>query len=161
LLSLSLVIAGCSNKTTSEGEKEPTGETKDSPKAEDVGYPETLTYWTALDPNVAATSASLNDVGVYQGIEEITGTKVDFKHPAGEGDRVTEQFNLMVASGNLPDVIEYNWLTVPKGPDNAIKNGTIIRLNELIEQYAPNFSKYLDENPDVKKMITTVKLRRY
>ena len=155
LFSLSLVIAGCSNKTTSEGEKEPTGETKDSPKAEDVGYPETLTYWTALDPNVAATSASLNDVGVYQGIEEITGTKVDFKHPAGEGDRVTEQFNLMVASGNLPDVIEYNWLTVPKGPDNAIKNGTIIRLNELIEQYAPNFSKYLDENPDVKKMITT------
>lgn len=108
-----------------------------------------------MDANVAATSSSLNEVGVYQEIEKITGTSVSFQHPSGEGNQVLEQFNLMVASGNLPDVIEYNWLTVPRGPDSAIKAGTILRLNELIEQYAPNFSAYLDENPDIKKMITT------
>jgi len=156
LMILSLIIAGCSNNTQTTEE---TGEGKsvasDSPKPEDVGYPGELSYWVSLDANVAATSKTLNDVGVYKELEKITGTKVEFKHPAGEGDQVTEQFNLMVASGNLPDIIEYNWLTVPKGPDNAINSGTIIRLNELIDQYAPNFSKYLNDNPEVKKMLTT------
>ncbi|KKI89477.1 ABC transporter substrate-binding protein [Bacillus sp. SA1-12] len=147
-----LGIAGCSNKQTV---KPAETNTKEGPNPEDVGYPEKLTYWVELNPNVSVTSKSLNDVGVYQEIEKATGTKVEFKHPSGEGDQVTEQFNLMIASGNLPDVIEYSWLTVPKGPDNAIKNGTIIRLNELIEKYAPNFSKYLDEHPDIKKMIMT------
>lgn len=61
----------------------------------------------------------------------------------------------MVASGKLTDVIEYNWRTVPKGPDQAIEAGTIIRLNELIENYAPNVNRYLNENPEIKKMVTT------
>src|SRR5699024_155817 len=38
---------------------------------------------------------------------------------------------------------------------DAIETGTIIRLNELIEDHAPNFHQYLEENPEIKKMITT------
>ncbi|MDQ0224460.1 extracellular solute-binding protein [Metabacillus niabensis] len=153
LLLFLLLVVGCSGKeTASEGEKDKEIELKDP---EDVGYPDEITYWTELVPNVAATSKSLNDVAAYQELEKITGTKVEFKHPSGEGSDITEQFNLMVASGKLPDVIEYNWRTVPNGPDQAIEAGTIIRLNELIEHYAPNLTKYLNENPEVKKMVTT------
>ncbi|MFS0882868.1 extracellular solute-binding protein [Metabacillus niabensis] len=153
LLLVLLLVVGCSgNKTASEGEKGEEIELKDP---EDVGYPDKISYWTELVPNVAATSKSLNDVAAYQELEKITGTKVEFKHPSGEGSDITEQFNLMVASGKLPDVIEYNWRTVPNGPDQAIEAGTIIRLNELIERYAPNLTKYLNENPEVKKMVTT------
>lgn len=153
LLLFLLLVVGCSGKeTASEGEKDKEIELKDP---EDVGYPDEITYWTELVPNVAATSKSLNDVAAYQELEKITGTKVEFKHPSGEGSDITEQFNLMVASGKLPDVIEYNWRTVPNGPDQAIEAGTIIRLNELIEHYAPNLNKYLNENPEVKKMVTT------
>ncbi|WP_235991676.1 extracellular solute-binding protein [Metabacillus schmidteae] len=154
LLLFLLLVVGCSgNETSSEGnEKGKEIELKDP---EDVEYPDEISYWTELVPNVAATSKSLNDVAAYQELEQITGTKVEFKHPSGEGSDITEQFNLMVASGKLPDVIEYNWRTVPNGPDQAIQAGTIIRLNELIEQYAPNLNKYLNENPEVKKMVTT------
>ncbi|WP_121609112.1 extracellular solute-binding protein [Mesobacillus foraminis] len=157
-LSLMLLFStiGCSanetsNKTKEQGERK----TAEMKSPEEVGYPDQITYWTELVPNVAATSQSLNDVRAYEKLEEITGTKVEFKHPSGEGSDITEQFNLMVASGKLPEVIEYNWRTVPKGPDKAIEAGTIIRLNELIENYAPNLNRYLNENPEVKKMVTT------
>lgn len=162
-LAVSLVMIGCSDdaQTTEQtGEEDGTEKqadngdnTSDQADPSDVSYPDELTYWGLLDPNVAATSADFNEVGAYQQIEEITGTEVEFLHPSGD---VNEQFNLMLSNpSDLPDVIEYGWLNVPRGPDNAIADGTILRLNELIEDYAPNFSNYLDENPEVKKMITT------
>ncbi|MEH7495233.1 extracellular solute-binding protein [Neobacillus niacini] len=156
LLMFLLLVVGCSGqKTSNEGSKQGKGGEVELKDPDEVGYPDEITYWTELVPNVAATSKSLKDVGVYQELEKITGTKVNFKHPSGEGTDITEQFNLMVASGKLPDVIEYTWRTVPKGPDAAIDAGTIIRLNELIENYAPNLNRYLNENPEVKKMVTT------
>jgi putative aldouronate transport system substrate-binding protein len=156
LLMFLLLVVGCSGNEASNDVKENgDGEKTEMKNPEEVSYPEKLTYWGELHPNAAQTAQTLNDVRAYQAVEEITGTKVEFKHPSGEGTDITEQFNLMLASGKLPDVIEYNWRTVPKGPDNAIKDGTIIRLNELIENYAPNLNKYLNDNPEVKKMVTT------
>ncbi|WP_088104860.1 extracellular solute-binding protein [Halalkalibacter urbisdiaboli] len=154
LLSLLLFIfvVGCSNnEEANQSEEVPEATTN----PEDVGYPDEITYWTELHPSVANSLEDLNGVGVYQELEKATGTKVSFQHPSGEGTQITEQFNLLIASGNLPDVIEYNWHAVQRGPDNAIDSGTIIRLNELIEAHAPNLSKYLEENPEVKKSITT------
>ncbi|QGH36153.1 extracellular solute-binding protein [Gracilibacillus salitolerans] len=156
LMLLLLLVVGCSsNETSNEKEEQADGEDIDLKDPEEVEYPDEITYWTELNPSVAQTSQSLNDVGVYQELEKITGTKVEFKHPSGEGTDITEQFNLMIASGKLPDVIEYNWRTVPNGPDKAIEAGNIIRLNELIENNAPNLNRYLNENPEVKKMVTT------
>src|SRR5690606_27116471 len=69
----------------------------------------------------------------------------------------TDQFSLMFSSGDLPDIVETGWLGthVPGGPDNAIKDGRILRLNELIEEHAPNLTRVLDENPEWRKMITS------
>ncbi len=155
LLIFVLLVAGCSNKEAAKETSEQEQGQEELKDPEEVGYPDEITYWGELIPNVAATSKSLNEVAAYQQLEKITGTKVEFKHPSGEGDDITEQFNLMTASGNLPDVIEYDWRNVPKGPDNAIEAGTIIRLNELIENYAPNLNRYLIDNPEIKKMVTT------
>lgn len=126
-----------------------TGE--EAPK--EVGYPGSLTYWVAMNGNPAAIMKSYNGIAAYQETEKITGTKVEFQHPPAGQE--TDAFNLMISSGELPDVIEYNWATVPKGPDKAIEDGTIIRLNELIEQYAPNLTKVLEGNPEFRKLITT------
>lgn len=156
LLMFLLLTVGCSSDDAStETSEQGEGQETEQKDPSEVGYPGQLTYWTEINGNASQTAETLNDVRAYQAIEDVTGTKVEFKHPSGEGTDITEQFNLMLASGKLPDVIEYNWRTVPKGPDNAIKDGTIIRLNELIENYAPNLNKYLNDNPEVKKMVTT------
>ena len=72
-----------------------------------------LTYWTDMDARTRATRASHNEVPAYQEAEKLTGIKVKFIHPAANA--VAEQFNLMMASGDLPDMIQYGWLTIPGG----------------------------------------------
>ncbi len=62
-----------------------------------------------------------------------------------------QSFNLMVASGKMTDIVEtYD----PVGFSKLGTEGAFVPLNEYFETHAPNFSKFLDENPDVRKRIT-------
>ncbi|WP_261800143.1 extracellular solute-binding protein [Paenibacillus sp. PAMC21692] len=159
VLAAAVMLAGCSGGNNGEGNNTGATNKPDSTKAPEeaaaVEYPEGLSYWIHMNPNATATMATLGDSKIYQQLEKVTGTKVTWTHPSGEGAQIEEQFNLMLASKKLPDVIERNWLTVSRGPDDAIKSGTIVRLNELIEEHAPNLTAYLNEHPEIKKMIMT------
>ncbi|MFD2117705.1 extracellular solute-binding protein [Paenibacillus yanchengensis] len=165
LLIFTLIIAGCSGGGTNGGStNKPNGtnesnkgnndpQVSDDPVTEDVSYPDKVTYWVALGANAAATMKDYGEIKAYKKLEEVTGTTVEFQHPPTGQER--DQFNLMIASGKLPDAIEYNWSGAPKGVDSLIKENRIIRLNELIEEHAPNLKKLLDDNPEFKKLVTT------
>jgi putative aldouronate transport system substrate-binding protein len=84
---------------------------------------------------------------------ERTGVTIEFLHPPAGGN--VEQFNLIIASGEMPDIMESNWLGFPGGPDKAISDGVIIKLNEVFTKYSPSISAYLKANPDIDKMIRT------
>ncbi|WP_168120072.1 ABC transporter substrate-binding protein [Paenibacillus sp. HB172176] len=113
-----------------------------------------LKYWTGLPAEVATVAKSYNDITMYKVRNEESNVKVEFEHPASGSE--DEQFNLMMASQALPDVIEYDFLNkYPGGPDKAIEDEVIIPLNDLIDEYAPNLKKYLDEHPDLAKEIKT------
>lgn len=163
VLSISL-LAACSGNSTNETANadintnncsELENSQSNSESGNEVSYPKSFTYWVGLNANVAATISNLSEVGVYRELEKMTGTKVEFKHPSTDPQQAQEQFNLMIASRNLTDVIETNWLQVSGGTENAINDGVIIRLNELIDQYAPNFKAYLQQHPETEKMIKT------
>ncbi|WP_425453996.1 extracellular solute-binding protein [Paenibacillus flagellatus] len=113
-----------------------------------------LTYWVQAVSQVTATMKSYNEIEAYKELERVTGVKVDFQHPP-QGQQATEQFNLMMTSDKLPDVIEYSWTGYPGGPEKAIKDGKIVKLNDLIDKYAPNFKKVLADHPDWKKEMMT------
>ncbi|MEF2245987.1 MULTISPECIES: extracellular solute-binding protein [unclassified Paenibacillus] len=158
-LLMAAIAAGCSgggkpaaSPEASSSSVPSNAQQTDTPKAE-VEYPKSVTYWVSLNGNAAATMKSFNEIAAYKELEKITGTKVEFQHPPTGQER--DQFNLMIASGKLPDVIEFNWNTIAKGPDSLIKENRIIRLNELIEEHAPNLTKILNDNPDFKKLVTT------
>ena len=86
---------------------------------------------------------------VFQEMEKKTGVKVDWVHPpAGQGK---EQFNLMIASNDLPDVIVYDWFSAPGGMKKYVDDGVIIDLTPSISKKAPNFTKLMNENPEAKK----------
>ncbi len=112
-----------------------------------------LVYWAPMAAQAAATMKSYNEIETYKELEQITGVKVDFQHPP-QGQEA-EQFSLMISADKLPDVIEYTWNLYPGGPEKALKDGKIIDLKDLIEEYAPNFKKILDENPESKKQLMT------
>ncbi|WNQ09057.1 extracellular solute-binding protein [Paenibacillus aurantius] len=148
---VAVAAAGCSSKKEGTGTAASPSPTAGTPA--EVSYPASISYWVSLNPNAAATMKSYNEIAAYKELEKKTGTKVDFQHPPAGQEK--DQFNLMIASSKLPDVIEYDWSGAPKGADSLVKEKRIIRLNELIEKYAPNLTKVLKDNPEFRKMITT------
>ncbi|MEC0226273.1 type 2 periplasmic-binding domain-containing protein [Paenibacillus alba] len=148
---MATVMAGCSSEKPQEGATAAPSGTSAS------AYPKAFSYWAELDGDSAISMKNFNENAAYKEMEKITGTKVDFKHPTGGSTQIQEQFNLMVASRNLPDAVQTNWFNVARGPQSAIEDGTIIRLNDLIDKHAPNFKKYLSEHPDIASMIKTDK----
>lgn len=102
-----------------------------------------FTYWSSLDGNVAHTQQSLGDLLMYQEMAKRTGTEVEFIHPA-QGSTGTEAFQILMSSGDYPDMIQYGWKSYVGGPDQAINDGVIIALNDYLKDYAPNYYNYME-----------------
>lgn len=112
----------------------------------------TLTYWCNLTSTASGQVTNLGDTPMMKKAQELTGITVKFEHPP-QGQAI-EKFNLLIASGEYPDVIQYRWTTYPGGPQKAINDKVIVDLNE-IKDSAPNLFKYFSENQDIQKMATT------
>lgn len=93
-----------------------------------------------------------NDNIVYQELEKETGVHINWVHPPE--NQMQEKFTLMIGSGDYTDLIQDD-NSYPGGPDKAIQDKVYLRLNELIDEHAPNFKKILDTYPEIKKEITT------
>ena len=112
-----------------------------------------LTWWMGLNNNVSANFTTMEETEFAKALTEHTGIEIDYIHPAaGQTD---ETFNLMVAEGEFPDLLEYAFTKYSGGPVKAIEDGIIIGLNDVIDQYCPNLKAYLKENPDIDKSIMT------
>lgn len=69
-----------------------------------------------------------------------------------ENSGKTEALNLMLASGNIPDIVGSSRLkdfVNQYGPE-----GAFLPLNELIEEHAPNLKAFLDERPEIASAIS-------
>lgn len=144
-LAAALTMTGCDGSGSSSQQQSSGGS--------DEGETVTLSYWTPINSKSLASVTSYSELLCYQELEKKTGIHLDFQHPAVGQEK--EQFNLLMVSGELPDLIEYNWLNnYPGGFTKAAEDGIIQRLNEAIEQYAPNLQKFIDENPDIAKQFT-------
>ncbi|MBD5095051.1 MAG: extracellular solute-binding protein [Subdoligranulum sp.] len=149
------MLAGCSS-SSSTGTSTPAdpatpadSNTSGSEPAE-FTYPMSgreLTYWTALNENVASTYTELGETPFGQGLQERTGVNITFLHPPTGGS--DEQFSLIIADGDYPDLMEYHWQSYSGGPEKAIADGVIIELTDIIDQYCPNLKAYLESRPDV------------
>lgn len=94
---------------------------------------------------------SHNEVEGLKEIQKRTGIQVDFLEASGN---VNEQYTMMIASGDYPDILHWKVNSYPGGVSQLLKSGVIINLNELIDNNAPNFKKILEDNPDIRKELT-------
>lgn len=164
LLMVVVMAAGCgksaSDDETGSNGSSGSGETASLSGSGDSGeftYPmntdETLVYWGTLNNNVSANFTNLGETPFGQALMAQTGVNVEFQHPPTGQDQ--EQFSLILADGSLPDLMEYSWMSYPGGPEKAINDGNIIPLNDVFEKYCPNLMAYLEEHPEIDKMIKT------
>lgn len=145
-----LSVAGCKSGNDKQIEIETS-----LPKGE-VSYPikeaegKKLTFWKTLTAGVAAIAESENDLQFSKWLKEDTGIEVEFIHPPAGQD--SEKFNLMLASGELPDIVQYNLSNTSEGAEQLIEKRYFAELsNEFLNDYAPNFAKKLSEDPELAK----------
>lgn len=154
---VSVLLAACSGGGSGSGTAPGGSDGAQTPNPAGNGTgsqdPISLSYWVGISASQARSIQTFNDILFYQELEKQTGVRINFEHPAVGSEN--EQFNLMIASGSLPDMIEYNFTSYPGGPEKALADNVIIELNDIIEQHAPNLKKFLDENPDLKKQVIT------
>lgn len=114
-----------------------------------VKEPITLNMFVKRRP---AAAEDWNDVLVFNKYEELSNIEVKWEMTPQDG--LEEKRNLLLSSGGkLPDALHSAEI-----PNIDIlkygEQGTFIRLNDLIEEHAPNLTKLFAENPEIKKGLT-------
>ncbi len=129
------------------------------PQLEEVALPlfdETRTYtmWTMLPFFMnGLVSDMATDINNMKLLQENCNVKLEV---TAVGDSVvSEQFNLMVSSGDYTDIISDGVSHYSKGYDAAITDDIIIDLYDLAKEYAPNYLYYLDTDPALRAALIT------
>lgn len=104
-----------------------------------------LKWWCTN--SASAYVSNLGEVESYKKLQDKFNMDIEFIHPVA--DRATEQFTVMIASGEYADIIDFNWLSYPGGPSKAAEDGIIVYLDDYIKKYAPNLTKVIDRKPAV------------
>lgn len=99
----------------------------------------------------ATTADDWNNVLLLDEYEKMTNIDITWNQVPADG--LEEKRNLALASGDLPDA--FYAANIPVSDIQKYgSQGTFIPLNDLIEEYAPNIAKVLNENPEIKKGLT-------
>ena len=116
------------------------------------GMPEELTIFCGMNGWLAKAGVDMHASEAYNEMERVTGTKINWINPTSAA--VNEQFNLMIVSGDLPDIIAYGWMNVTGGIQKYVDDGIIIDMTPHIENGdMPSVSKLFEEYPVVEKQI--------
>ena len=176
LLSLALVLSlgacGGNGGRSTSSEASPSSTTEESGAAADSGdesqaetaetgefqlpivdEPTTLSYFVADDSNAAIMTTDWNDNEFYQEMERRTGVHLEFEM-VSSADYQTN-FNLMIASGNLADMIYVGASYYAEGVDAAIDDGYFLDLTDLVDEYMPNYEKVRTSDVQYELLSTT------
>ncbi|KAB8136771.1 extracellular solute-binding protein [Gracilibacillus oryzae] len=152
LLVLLFVLTACNNSSAQEPEENESG-TESLENVNTEGFPIVkepidLTFFTGkYEGNLDDYEETL----VFKTYAEKSGINVNFDEvPFGT---LTEKRNLALASGDYPDVL-YSARIPSADLYNYGKQGVFIPLNDLIEEYAPNFQAVMEKHPDIRKGLT-------
>ena len=151
-LMLSL-LAGCKNDEKLNGQQSSLTESTVQENFNTEGYPIVNEKITLKLMGVKAPiQGPWDQLLVFTEMEKITNVHFEFDTPSA--DSYNEKKNLAFASGDLPDVFFGGNLTVS---DEIMYGGQgiLIPLEKLVDTYAPNIKKLMDQNPEIKKSIIT------
>lgn len=107
-----------------------------------------ITIWQQADD--ITYYSDYNDNPIVTAMEKKFGVDFQFQIPAMGSE--SDNFNLMLGTGDYTDVI-----TLAYSSDTSktlYEDGVIIDLAPYLEEYMPNYWKYLQDNPTAKAAIT-------
>ena len=114
--------------------------------------PVRLSYYEGLGRAGTGGHVSLATHPGWIELQRRMNVEIDFRSPPMGNE--TETFNLMMASRDFPDIITHNWGSVPGGPGGYIRDDVIIRLNDVIDRWAPDTRRAFERYPVAKREAT-------
>lgn len=111
----------------------------------------TLTMWAQFDLNAGKVMSDYNGSRTFEELEKRTNVHIEFIAPA-QGQQ-QEQFNLMLASREYPDMVMGGVQWYQGGGDKSIEDGVFMDLTDLVDKYAPNYTAVLEANPEAMKEV--------
>lgn len=158
IMVFSFNACGSSNKssngnkdTITEGAEQPT--TEGGETAKDVSFP--LKESVKLSVFMAQNSdvSDINENAVFKELEK--ATNIDFELTLVPGQDAAEKLNLLMYSGEYPDVIMGTGFTAQDLEKYGVKEQILTPINDLIDQYCPNIKQRLEENPNWRENMTS------
>ncbi len=92
-----------------------------------------------------------NDILIWNHYRDLTNVNVEWN--SINPDALEEKRNLALGSGELPDAFFLSQLTNADLQKYG-GQGTFLPLNDLIEEYAPNLTALMENDPSIRKAIT-------
>lgn len=160
------LLGGCGGNTTNSNSNSNTSPSSENAGSSvdnsggniaftDVALPlceekETLTIWARNDAAMLdACGGDPNNAPFFKELEERTNVHIEWIIPAVGTEQ--EQFNLLMSSDKLPDIMYTNprqQISYPDGLDAAVDDGYFLDLTELLPQYAPNYLAAVAESSE-------------
>jgi putative aldouronate transport system substrate-binding protein len=137
------MLAGCS------GEKETAGNSSTQPSASSavtLDKPVTVRFMVQNDPGAPMN----NDMPWVKEFTKHTGVQFDWIAGPENADQYKEKFNLTIASGDVPDLMESPGDMLNKGGEA----GTFLSIDKYLDKM-PNLKKLLDSNPAYARALKT------
>lgn len=123
--------------------------TVESYKGEDTGI--TLKIWNRVEVP-ATTLKYIKDYSENTAYAERAarlGYNVEWIHPTGGSEQA--EFTLMIAGGNIPDIVMAVDYYYPGGAAAAIADGLFLDVTDMLEEKCPNLWSLFESNPDFKR----------
>ena len=90
-----------------------------------------------------------NDLYGIQKMEELTNVHVNWQ--VVDASSAQEQFGLMLASGEYPDIIRDVGTYYPGGTEKGVQDGVLADLTDLVDKYMPNYQALRKSIPSLEK----------
>lgn len=170
LMMLLSLLAGCAGDSASTTETPeatvpaataPVQQTEDIPEETGVTYPlagptDTLSMWIAV-PGFVLNNWDAEDLGslpAYKAAQETTGITLDITAVSTQFQ--TEQFALMVNSGDLRDIMPGAGNDLyTGGSDGAVEQDILLEISDLVKDNAPDYYEAVLTNDAYIKLLTS------
>lgn len=141
-----LPMAACGKNTDDQEKKDPDAK-QEQQEGEETGGQTEFTVWAAsLSHHMYTDDIANNEFTKF--LEEETGVHLEWTFLYGaDSEDASTKFNVMLAGGELPDIILDNPFD-RNSLYEAGKDGLIIPLNDLIEEHTVNMKAFFEKYPE-------------
>ena len=156
LITLIGVVTACSEvKNNKKDNNQDEAEQETSGNVQKEGFPiveDEITLKMFTKKSDVNLNMDWEDLPVWNEYEDMTNVNLDWTEQVTT-DSLDEKRNLALGGGVLPDVFYASNLS----NSDLFKygeQGVFLKLNDLIDEYAPNLKKIMEDDPNIKKGIT-------